>query len=196
MSTIYSISAFIGDVINNFITVDIVGFYDTDSLKPIFINATPTRAEVNETSTIMKHPLENGSIIADHHIINPVSININIIVNNQHYNSTYFEIRNAWLNGSKFIIQTRTAIYNNIIIADMPHSETIDKYNAVEIQLKCVEVLYNIPSVTVQPIKNYSTTFAEYFNTITTGLRYATTLPKANATTATGLIAAGLLKGY
>lgn len=111
----------------------------------MYVNARPIRATVRETSKVMEHPLETGTVIADHHIINPVEIDIQLIVNAQFYAATYAQMRQDFVNATLLAVKTRVGTYSNMIIADMPHQEDADMYDAIIISLHLKQVLYVVP---------------------------------------------------
>ena len=124
----------------------------------MFANARPLKAVIRETSKIMEHPLEIGTTIADHHIINPVEIDLQMIVTStqpgllgsllgattaQNYAVTYSQIRQAFINATPLSVKTRVGTYSNMIIADMPHEEDAEMYDSIVIALHLKQVLYS-----------------------------------------------------
>ena len=57
----------------------------TASIGQLFIHARPMKATIRETSKVMEHPVETGVTLADHHIINPIEIDIPVIISSQYY---------------------------------------------------------------------------------------------------------------
>lgn len=160
------------------------------SFGQLFTNARPVRATIRETSKVMEHPLETGTSIADHHIINPVEMDIQLIVTNstsglvnsvlngaivQNYASTFNQIRQAFVNATLLTVKTRVGTYSNMIIADMPHEEDPDMFDVITIGLHLKQVLFVAPgtntiSQAFQPLDPLNS------NTITGGLQQATAL--------------------
>lgn len=122
----------------------------------LFQNARPMKAIVRETSKVMEHPVETGVVLSDHHIINPVDIDLFLIVTNAstglignilgstatNYAATYGQIRQAFVNATPLTVKTRTGAYNNMIIADMPHEEDAEMFDVITINLHLRQVLY------------------------------------------------------
>lgn len=162
---------------------DTVGIFDS-SLQQVFINARPLKAEIKETSTVMSHPVETGVVLSDNHIINPVEINILLFVGAQNYASMYGQIKQAFVSATLFSVQTRTGGYQNMIIADMPHTEEVEIYNGVVIAVHMKQVLY------VQPISvssvmnpaNFSPTDPLNSNTVQAGIKYPNLISSTQAT--------------
>lgn len=155
----------------NISVADIVGIFDDTDFRQVFINSRPMHGEIVETSKIMQHPVETGVVLSDHHIINPIRINLQLIVNSAYYAQDYQQMRTAFINATNLTVQTKTAVYPNMIIADMPHQETPDSYDSVVISLNLQEVLFVAP-VTVSPAPapaNYSPENPDDSNTVQTG---------------------------
>ena len=110
----------------------------------MFVNARPMRATIRETSKVMEHPVETGVTLADHHIINPVEIDLPMVVSAQFYATTYNEIRQAFINATALSVKTRVGVYQDMIIADMPHEEDAEMYDVITIGLHLKQVLYAI----------------------------------------------------
>jgi hypothetical protein len=131
--------------------VDVVGVYD--GFTQVFAHARPLKAGVRETSRLMEHPAENGVIIADHHVINPVEIDLSLLVPVQYYGSTYAQIRQAFVNATNLSVQTKTGVYPNMVVADMPHEETPDVYDAIAMSLRLKQVLLAPGASTYSPAR-------------------------------------------
>ena len=160
----------------------ILGLSNTSvSAGQLFANARPMKATVRETSRVMEHPAENGVMIADHHIINPVEIDLALLIPIQFYGSTYAQIRQAFVNAVKLTVQTKTGIYPNMIIADMPHEENPDVYDAIVMTMRLKQVLLAPNPVTFQPLQ------AANSNTVQTGLQNAVGLAQQAVTIASGI---------
>jgi hypothetical protein len=142
MSSIVADAAFLIDLLALNGQSDVVGIYDGSSFQQLFADARPLKATVRETSKIMEHPAETGVIVADHHIINPVEIDIPLMIQAQYYASTHQQIKATYLNATSLSVQTRTDVYSNMVIADMPHDESPEFYDAITLAVHLKQVLY------------------------------------------------------
>lgn len=145
------------------------------SIGQLFINARPVRAEVRETSKVMEHPVESGVVLADHHIINPVEIDVRMIVSSQFYASTYSEIRQNFINATPLAVKTRVGVFSNMIIADMPHEEDPDKYDVITLNLRLKQFIIVVPGSS-NASSNYQPLDATNSNALASGLQQATAL--------------------
>lgn len=125
---------------------DVVGILDQKSFKQLFPETRPMKAIIRETSQVMKHPVESGATLSDHKIINPKSIEMMMLIDSQFYSSDYQQIRTAWLNSTLLIVQTKAAVYQNMIIQNLPREEDPDKFDVTTIHLQMEEVLFELPN--------------------------------------------------
>jgi hypothetical protein len=160
--------------IANTILNSILGTSDTPSFGQMFANARPMKATVRETSKVMEHPVETGTVIADHHVINPVEIDLPLVVAAPVYAATYAQIRQAFVAATPLSVKTRVGVYSDLVIADMPHEEDADMYDAITINLRLKQVLYVVPGggqiVNFQPADPLDS------DTLAGGLQQATAL--------------------
>lgn len=158
--------------------VDIVGIYDGGGNavgQQLFQSARPVKAGVRESSKVMEHPGETGIMLQDHHIINPVEIELSAIINSADYSSTYSQLRQAFTNATQLMVKTRTGVYRNMIIVDMPHEEDPEMYDAIVIGIRMRQILYFTPGSN-QLEANYDPIDAANSNTISSGLQQAAAL--------------------
>jgi hypothetical protein len=120
---------------------DVVCVLDA-TLAQVFQAARPIKATVKEESKAMEHPLETGATITDHRVILPVEIELSMVLTAEDYRGTYRQIRDLFAKGELLTVQTRTDSYRNMTITAMPHEETADAYDAINLGLTLKEVLY------------------------------------------------------
>ncbi len=172
------------DLLNNLGSVDTVAIFDSTTLQQVLQEGRPMVADIRETSMVMSHPVETGTILSDNHIINPIEIQMIMFVPSQSYNLIYGQLKQAFVAATSFTIQTRTGVYPNMIIADMPHREDSEMYDAIFIAIRFKEVLYVVPtsvSPATQPA-NFSPADPVNSNTVQTGSKFPTSVSSGNAT--------------
>lgn len=121
------------------VAADIVGIFD-EQFNQLFSTARPMKATVKLTSKTMDHPIETGSIRTDHKILNPIEIELPLIVSSFDYRDVYAAIREAYKRSSLLTILTNVTSYNNMIIDAMPHEEAPDMMDSISIALSLKEV--------------------------------------------------------
>lgn len=120
---------------------DSVAVFNQD-FEQLFISARALKASVKENSRIMEHPIENGTVISDHRIILPIEIELTLILSSDDYQDVYKNIKQFYTSSTLLIVQTRSDIYQNQIIASMPHEEDPDQYNILPITLNLRQVQF------------------------------------------------------
>lgn len=119
---------------------DVVAIYNS-SFRQILQTARPARANVMESATLPVHPLEDGSSINDHKIINPVTVEVTFFLDASELSNTYQIIRQLYLSNDLVTVQTRTGSYSNMTIESMPHDETSDILDSAFLVVKFYETV-------------------------------------------------------
>lgn len=133
------------NLISGTLNSDVVAVLDQETFKQIFQEARPVKAFIRETSKVMEHPLESGAMIADHKIIDPRTLELLLIVSSEDFTGAFQQIRNAWLNSTLLTVQTKAAVYQNMIIQNLPREEDPEKFDITVISLQLKEVIFALP---------------------------------------------------
>jgi len=165
--------------------VDIVGIYNDTA--QVYVQARPLKASIRETSKIMDQPVETGAVLSDHHIINPVEIELPLIVPATYYSAIYQQIKADFLAATELTVKTPVNVYGSMIIANMPHEENPEHFNAIVIGLHLKQVLFEVPGSTQPLPANYSPAAAQNQNTVQSGLQSASALGTQALAGATGI---------
>lgn len=119
---------------------------------PLFALARPMTATVYEDARLMEHPLEMGSVIADHIVIEPLEIDLPcIVVGELEYRNTYAAIKGAFTTGTLLTVVTRTGVYPNMVLTAMPHEERAQSFNAIEMRLRLRHAVFVQPQSSKLP---------------------------------------------
>jgi len=129
---------------------DVIGIYD-QNFSQVIINARPVRVSISPSSKVMEHPVEDGSVISDFTIFNPIEIEFNMILWKSDYREVYADINRLYKDRTILTVQTFADSYSNMIITDLPHSESADIFNALALTLKMKQVLFVTPEFSVAP---------------------------------------------
>ncbi len=121
--------------------VDVVGLFD-EGFAQCFVEARPMKATVKPASKMMEHPVESGTTTDDHRIFLPIEIELSMILSSAAYRDTYSQIQEAYLKNQLFNVQTKASTYPNMLIAEMPHEENADIFDALMLTLKLKEVVF------------------------------------------------------
>ncbi|WP_058913343.1 phage baseplate protein [Entomohabitans teleogrylli] len=118
---------------------EVYGIY-SDKFALRFDKMILLKASVMREAKLMEHPLEDGSTIADHRILQPVEIEIPVLLPAGDYTSLYREINQAWIDTELFNIHTRVGIFKSMAFAAMPHDENPDQVDVIPMVLRFKEV--------------------------------------------------------
>lgn len=133
---------------------DVVGVFDND-FNQLFTDARTISVQVKERIKLMKHPVELGSQITDHRVIEPIEISMMMILTPDTYVDTYEQIRALKSTNDTVQIQTKAALYPSMMLGDLPHKEDPEHFDTITVQLKFEEVRFvqvqtsDLPSSTV-----------------------------------------------
>lgn len=166
--------------------VDVVAITGAGFL-PLFSAARPLAASIYEFADVMEHPLETGSVIADHIVFKPIEIELPLLcVGEVAYRSTYAAIRTVYAAGTLLTIRTRTSSYPNMVITDLPHDETPDAFNAIAIRLRLREAHFVTPATGLasDQVDNQAQTSTQNRGAQQTTAANASTTTQVNSTAA------------
>lgn len=121
-------------------SADVVAVFD-ENFNQVFANARAIKANVNEYSKVMEHPVEDGTTITDHTVVQPTEIELSLmlIVDPR---SVFQQIKQLYLTRTLLTVQTRSDSYTSMLISDMPHDEDPDIFNVLPLALKLKEVIF------------------------------------------------------
>lgn len=136
------------------------------------------KADVDIDSDLCDHPVETGSIITDNAIVQPITIKVQIAFPTAFYTRIYNEMIKYYQQKKYIMVQTKFAMYRNMVIQAMPYelkNESIDR-PLIELTLR------QVMEVEAQYIKSDDTTKisnpieAEDSDTKDLGRKYASTV--------------------
>jgi len=131
-------------------TNDVLGVYDSN-FNQVFKNARAIKAYIKPSSKIMDHPLEDGSVISDHSIFNPIEIEILLILSKNDYRDTYEEIENIYEGRELLTVKTFSSSYSSQMILDISHEEGREMYGALSMTMKLRQVQFVKPEFSTIP---------------------------------------------
>ena len=120
-------------------SADVVAVFD-QNFSQVFSNARPIKATVMETSKVMEHPVENGTTITDHRIIDPIEIELSMVLLSGDYRSTYQQVKQLFKAGALLTVQTKSDSYQNMLIQQLPHDEDPEIYDTIILAVRLKEV--------------------------------------------------------
>jgi len=121
-------------------SADAVAVFD-ENFNQVFPRARPFKVAVTKTATVMQHPVETGEQITDHRVIDPIKIQLSVVLQAEDFRSTYQQIAQLFLDAAILTMQTKASTYTNLIISEMPHDEDQSMFNAIAVAIKMQEVV-------------------------------------------------------
>ena len=88
------------------------------------------KGDVDISSDLCDHPTETGSVITDNAIINPITIKIEVAMPTALYTRIYAQMVKYYQQKKFIIVQTKFAMYRNMVIQNMPYkldNSTVDR---------------------------------------------------------------------
>lgn len=88
------------------------------------------KGDIDISSDLCDHPTETGSVITDNAIINPITIKIEVAMPTALYTRIYAQMVKYYQQKKFIIVQTKFAMYRNMVIQNMPYkldNSTVDR---------------------------------------------------------------------
>lgn len=120
---------------------DVVAVFAPPAAAPVFPNAQAVKAKVTENSKLMQHPVEDGATITDFRIIEPVVVELSVVVDAVDYRSVYQQIKKIFLAATLLSVQTKADTYTNMLLEAMPHEEDPAMFDTIALNLKFQQVI-------------------------------------------------------
>lgn len=120
-------------------TSDMVAIFNSETFEQVFVKARPVEASIKMSSKVMTHPLEDGSSVSDHQIFDLIGVDISFLLSTDDYVSVYQSIKTAYEKSILFTIQTKTDVYENMLIQQMPRKESANMFNGVGLNISFIE---------------------------------------------------------
>lgn len=114
----------------------------TQDFSQVFVDARAIKLSIDQSSKVMTHPVEDGSTVTDHRVVEPVGAELSVICSSGDYPSVYQQIRELFKQGTLLIVQTRVDSYSNMLIEKIPHEETSDVFDGIAMSITLREVKF------------------------------------------------------
>lgn len=141
---------------------DVTGVFDAEG-NQVFELASAIKATVNPQKKVMEHPVEDGTTVSDHVVIQPIEIELSLLITGENFADTYQEIYSLYTDSEVLTVQTKTGNYSNQIIQSIAHDESPDMATGITMAMKLKEVKFveavfgKLPPEAVKHTKNQST---------------------------------------
>lgn len=108
---------------------------DNDTFDELFDSVSPMRLSVQESKRATKFAVEDGTERSDHIVTALTEMQIDLYLYEETRNS-FENLRQAFEEHMLVTVQTKVASYSNMLIVDIPHDETVDLGDAVNVSMR------------------------------------------------------------
>lgn len=129
---------------------DEVAIIDQTTFEPLFDGVQFLKVKTTNTTSVMSHPVEDGSKVSDHVVFNLIEIEMSAILPITD-KTAYSQIREYYKKSTLVSVQTRTDYYSNMVISAIPDDEDAEMFSSVAMGIKLTEFRAVVPVVVKAP---------------------------------------------
>lgn len=104
----------------------------------------PLTVYVTREARLMEHPLEDGSVVTDHIVHQPTTLDLSCMLVGD-YRSAYSEIAQLFQEGAVLTVATKADVFPSMVISDMPHEEDPIRFDAIPLIISLKEAKFVTP---------------------------------------------------
>lgn len=124
---------------------DVVALYRAETMEQVLASLRPMTSNTQEGGDLMEHPVEDGSLIADHLVLNPTETELQMLVAAEDIPSVIDEARQLMLDGELLTAQTRTGSIFNMVIVGLPRDERPEAMDSPLVLLRLRQARFITP---------------------------------------------------
>ena len=121
-----------------------VEILDNEKLQPIWTGSDIMDVQVQETSTVTKYKVEDGTNRNDHIVHNPTEIVMRFTLAGK-VSQLFNAIKQTYTERALVTVQTRTDVYADMIVTEIPQDQTGAAMDAVTLDIRLSEWLEVVP---------------------------------------------------
>ena len=111
---------------------------DNETLLPLWLGSDIMDVQVQETSTVTKYAVEDGTNRNDHIVHNPTEITMRFTLAGE-VSQFFSAIKQTYTNRDLITVQTRTDVYADMIVTDIPQEQSGAAMDAVTLDIRLSE---------------------------------------------------------
>lgn len=104
------------------------------------LKAQPMKGYISRDTKGFTHPLENNKNLTDHRIILPIVIDMKLLISKDKTSQIYKEVEFYFQTASPVTVVTKSGTFDNMYIGAMPHAESADKFDSLEMDIRFDEI--------------------------------------------------------
>lgn len=115
-----------------------VEILDNETLQPIWAGSDIMDVQVQETSTVTKYKVEDGTNRNDHIVHNPTEIMMRFTLAGE-VSQLFNAIKQTYTERTLVTVQTRTDVYADMIVTEIPQEQSGSAMDAVTLDIRLSE---------------------------------------------------------
>lgn len=115
-----------------------VEILDNETLQPLWLGSDIMDVQVQETSTVTKYKVEDGTNRNDHIVHNPTEIMMRFTLAGE-VSQLFNAIKQTYTERALVTVQTRTDVYADMIVTDIPQEQAGAAMDAVTLDVRLSE---------------------------------------------------------
>lgn len=115
-----------------------VEILDNEKLQPLWTGSDIMDVQVLETSTVTKYKVEDGTNRNDHIVHNPTEILMRFTLAGE-ASQLFNDIKQTYTERTLVTVQTRTDVYSDMIVTEIPQEQTGAAMDAVMLDIRLSE---------------------------------------------------------
>lgn len=115
-----------------------VEILDNETLQPLWLGSDIMDVQVQETSTVTKYKVEDGTNRNDHIVHNPTEIMMRFTLAGE-MSQLFSAIKQTYTERALVTVQTRTDVYADMIVTEIPQEQTGAATDAVTLDIRLSE---------------------------------------------------------
>ena len=103
-----------------------------------------TNIDVDRTADAIMSPIELGTKVFDNKVIQPLHVTLNAIVKCRYWEAVWDKLLTMFNNRTYnfYDVYTKGELIDNLMLTKVSRVETVDKYDAVEVRLEFIQIVY------------------------------------------------------
>jgi hypothetical protein len=119
---------------------------DNETNEDIWTDLTHMGVDTTRTANVAEHPIETGSVVMDHRVVNPTEVTLRLVATKNNYREMYSSIQSYYRNSYLVKIHTRTRVNRNMAIVSFPDYQDPELFDALSMEVTFREMLFVTPS--------------------------------------------------
>lgn len=119
---------------------------DSETAELIWTEVTHMGVSTDRTAQVMQHPVETGSVVMDHRVIDPTTLYLRLIMSKDNYRKVYASIQSYHVQNKLVKIHTRTRVNRNMAIVAFPDEQDPELFDALSMEVTFREMIFISPS--------------------------------------------------